>query len=95
MFISLKMYQNSLNNFNTIAKNIQYNDNYEPLQLGTNRQALIRSASTSCAVINTDQPRVPPRRKKRGQSLSSNKLSSANSSQYSLVMNYAYTEIGL
>ena len=90
------MYQNTLNNFNTIAKNLQYNENFLP-NTSNRQQGLIRSASTSCAIIdnnNLNQPKAPPRRKKRGESLSSNKLSSANSSQYSLVLNYAYSEMG-
>ena len=95
------MYQNQLNNFNNFNNfnnlNVPYAEqqrqNYTPI--GSNRTGLMRSASTSCAIINNnyDQPRAPPRRK-RGQSLSSDKLGSANSSQYSLVLNYAYNEIG-
>lgn len=89
------MYQNQVPNFNAMnnAMNQQFNETFSP-----NRNAgLIRSASTSNAVMNNspNQPCVPPRRRKYGQSLSSDKFGSANSSQYSLVMNYAYNEIGL
>lgn len=84
------MYQNALNQFN--AMHMQYADNYP----STNRTGLVRSASTSCAVMNgIDRPRAPPRRHKRGQDLSSQQLDSANSSQYSLVMNLQYNELGM
>lgn len=84
------MYQNALDQFNSM--HMQY---AETFKTNPNRTGLIRSASTSCALINGfDQPRAPPRRRKRGESLDSQKLDSANSSQYSLVMNLNY-ELGL